>query len=61
MIRRRNERADERAIHAVAKGIHLSMKDGTLDDITSNTFSWINGRLTAAEREALQVAPNETV
>ena len=27
------------------------MKDGTLDDITAQTFKWIKNRLTAAERE----------
>lgn len=47
----REKRTRERALHAIAKEIHFAMKDGTLDEVTGQTFKWIRNRLTAAERE----------
>ena len=47
----RSSRADERAVHGIAKAIYLAQKAETLDPLTAKTFAWINNRPTAYERE----------
>lgn len=44
-------RTDDRTAHAIAKALHYAMKEGRLCARTQKTFSWINNRPTAAERE----------
>ena len=47
----RGTRVRERAIHAMAKAIHLAMESGSLDKKTNKTFKWIKNRPIAAERD----------
>ena len=47
---KRESRLLDRAIYTIAKSLHLSMKEKTLDQRTLSTFKWIKNRMTAAER-----------
>ena len=47
---KREARLLDRGIYSIAKSLHFSMKEKTLDPRTLNTFKWIKNRMTAAER-----------
>ena len=55
---KRQGRIQERGIYAIAKSLHFSMKDKTIDPLTLNTFKWIKNRYTAAERAEFNLGQN---